>query len=237
MEDTTKERGEKEERTLGREIREEASRSKSAGEESKKPTGCFLSYKHSPVCSFTMTSRMVEMLNKQAVLPLLPGSSEWSLVYSSEKHGFSLSTLIGLSRKRSRMGGVFILSVLEYNTSSTEYERVFGAVFSTSLDYAAAPYGDVHTSLFRFSTRREEEEKSMRVELSLYPACAQEKGFYIMSKTDYLAFGCSNARFGLRLERTLLSGESHEVSTFQNERLSHKNKFMIKQVELWHISP
>lgn len=235
MEDTREERKEGN-KTLEWIVRED--NKKEAGLTEKRPVVAAyrLLYRNAPTCSFSMTSGMAETLAKKVVAQMLPGTAEWTLVYSSEKHGFSLNTLMRQSGQRKEQGGVFILSIMEHASSAGEYERVFGAIFSTKLEYSATPYGDVHTKLFRFSTRRAEGE-DLKTTLHVYQAQPQEKGFYIMTKADYLAFGCSDARFGLRLEKTLLSGESHEVSTFHNDRLSHKNRFLVKQAELWHVQP
>lgn len=186
--------------------------------------------------SFAMTQHMIEKLRIALIDRCLPGANGMSLVYSSEKHGYSLSTLMNYSGQGPATG-YFVLAIMEESTTPTEYERVFGAFFANRLEYRRTSYGNLNTALFRFSTPKKQstlgEYNSL---LRIYSTnTGIEGGFYIMAKKEYIAFGCSNAKFGLVLDKTLRQGESHPVETFNNETLSHQEKFFIKQIELWHV--
>lgn len=196
----------------------------------------YLLHGESDAVSFAMTPHMIEKLRVALIDRCLPGASGLSLIYSTEKHGYSLSTLISCAA-RGPSSGHFVLVIMEDAASSSEYERVFGAFFMNRLEYRRTSYGNTHTTLFRFSTPKKQstlgECNSL---LRVYSTNAElEGGFYIMAKKEYLAFGCSNARFGLVLDKTLRHGESHPVETFNNETLSYQEKFLIKQAELWHV--
>lgn len=196
----------------------------------------FLMHKDECVQSFTLTHYMIQKLKGGIINRFVPGSIGWSLIYSSELHGYSLNTLISYSMKAPSRG-CFVLSVIEDLSTSSEYERVFGAVFFEKLRYENASFGTSDTSLFRFRTPRNQDiSVGPNTLLNVYTAKTEEnRRMYIVSKREYLAFGCGDGRFGLRLERTLLQGESHPVETFGNETLSHRERFNIRRIELWYV--
>jgi len=200
-----------------------------------KNTGEVLLYNGKEACSLVMTRLMLAKLKVSVIETFAPGLSQWDLVYSSELHGFSLNTLMAKSQKEID-NGCFVLSVIEDGGTEEEYERVFGAVLFNRLEYRPGSYGSATTSLFRFKTpRRQNTENEINSILNVYHARTEENRFCIVARREYLAFGCSGGVFGLMLNKTLCGGESHTVDTFRNERLTHKEKFKIKQVELWHI--
>lgn len=196
----------------------------------------YLTYQKEPVQSFTMTYNMIQKLCGGIVDTLAPGASGWSLVYSSELHGYSLNTLVSNAMKGPRRG-CFILSVLEDVCTQSEYERVFGVVFFEPLRYENGSYGTSDTSLFRFRTPRGQDMSTCpNAILNIYNArLIENRRMYIITKKNYLAFGCGNGKFGLLLEKTLLQGQSNEVETFDNEVLSHREKFSVSRIELWHV--
>ncbi|KAI5166473.1 hypothetical protein NEIG_01725 [Nematocida sp. ERTm5] len=198
----------------------------------------YLTYKKEAVRSFTMTYNMIQKLKGGIIDTLAPGASGWSLLYSSELHGYSLNTLIS-SAMAGPARGCFILSIIENVCTSHEYERVFGAVFCEQLKYKNTSYGTQNTSLFRFKTpRRQDMSTCPNAILSIYNTPSkntEDRCMYIMTKKDYLAFGCGDGKFGLQLDRSLLRGESHAVETFSNEVLSHTPRFNVSRVELWHV--
>ncbi|KAI5171218.1 hypothetical protein NEFER03_0620 [Nematocida sp. LUAm3] len=188
-----------------------------------------------PTQTNTMTCYMLKKLKSTLFDTIMPGSLGLSLVYSSEKHGYSLATLIRQAQQGPSRG-YFVLSIIESSTTPKEYERVFGAVFLSQLDYQRDSFGCGNTYLFRFITPKSqntlEEPNSI---LNVYPAANKDSRFYIISKRDYLAFGCSNAKFGLLIDKKLMGGESNSVDTYNNDVLSHEQRFYIKQIELWHM--
>ncbi|KAI5190805.1 hypothetical protein NEMIN01_1207 [Nematocida minor] len=196
----------------------------------------YLMYKEEYVRSFTLTQYMIQKLRGSLINSFVPGAVGWTLLYSSEMHGYSLNTLISQAMKGPSRG-CFILSVIEDLCTQSEYERVFGVVFFEKLRYENSSFGTGDTSLFRFRTPREQNMGAgPNALLNIYSAnTGIEKRMYIMAKREYLAFGCGSGKFGLRLEKTLLQGESNAVETFNNEVLSHREKFNIRQIELWHV--
>ncbi|KAI5159247.1 hypothetical protein NEAUS03_0132 [Nematocida ausubeli] len=198
----------------------------------------YLTYKNEAVRSFTMTQNMIQKLRVGIINTLAPGASGWSLVYSSELHGYSLNTLISNATKGPSRG-CFILSIIENVCTHDEYERVFGAIFCEQLKYKNISYGTQSTALFRFKTPRGQDISSCaNAILQVYNTpCKniEDRCMYIIGKRDYLAFGCGGGKFGLQLDRSLLHGESNKVETFSNEILSHSTRFNISRIELWHV--
>ncbi|OAG29090.1 hypothetical protein NEDG_01229 [Nematocida displodere] len=195
----------------------------------------YLTYKGKEIDSVTMSMTMIRKIKMRLIDSLVPGSSGWSLVYSTDVHGYALSTLMA-NAQQGPSNGCYVLVCLEDGASESEYERVFGAVFTTRMVYKTAPFGTPSTALFVFKTPRDQNPSgSFNTMLNVYSADGDEKGFYIMAKKSYIAFGCSHGRFGLLLNQTMLQGQSHPVDTFKNERLSLKDKFGVRHLELWHV--
>ncbi|KAI5179837.1 hypothetical protein NEOKW01_0300 [Nematocida sp. AWRm80] len=195
----------------------------------------YLVYQGNEIVSHTMNAHMVKKIKLGLLDSFRPEASRWSLVYSSEKHGYLLSTLFSMSASVP-VSGCYLLSIIEEATTKDAYENVFGALFFNRIQCKASAFGTAETTLFRFRTPRKQNTTDCPNSiLTTYSGNSQGNGVYIMAKKDYLAFGCSNAKFGLRLEKSLLQGESHPVITYNNERLSHHEKFNIKQIELWSI--
>lgn len=67
-------------------------------------------------------------------------------------------------------------------------------------------------------------------------AATDKNTYFCNSSPDFLAFGCSNGYYGLLLNSDLQTGESHKVDTFDNEILASSTKFMISEIEVWHLS-
>ncbi|EJW05335.1 hypothetical protein EDEG_04075 [Edhazardia aedis USNM 41457] len=67
-----------------------------------------------------------------------------------------------------------------------------------------------------------------------YPA-TRENACYCYCTVDYIAFGCSDGKFGLMLFDSFSRGESNTVKTFKNEQLSKDSIFTVKRLEVWSI--
>lgn len=201
--------------------------------EGERDLKCFrMQFKGMEYSSHVLNAQMLKKLRLKLFDSLVPSSTRWDLIYSTDIHGYSLKTLMTEAKGRSR--GCFILVLAEEKSTGAEHERVFGSMFNAHLEYKPIPYGDTHTCLFRFRTPKSQDSEAVNTILDVYHS--QDKNrFFIMTKSDYLAFGCGDAKFGLFLDKGMLRGESHPVSTFDNERLSHREKFRIKRLELWNV--
>lgn len=140
----------------------------------------------------------------------------WSLKYSIRDNGRSLNNLI----HHFKVVDTQMVMLIEETNGN-----IFGALFSFSLSYKISRIGDSGTRLFKFDKKNN---------FKWYEPTGINS-IYCHSCSQFLAFGCSDGRYGLVLNKTLVDGESNTVSTFNNEVLSEKNKFVIGKLEVWSL--
>ncbi|ESN90540.1 hypothetical protein HELRODRAFT_166215 [Helobdella robusta] len=157
-----------------------------------------------------LTSGHVGMLTCN--LPALAEGLNWCLMYSTEKHGFSLNTLY---RKLSKTDLAFFLVVLDTN------DNIFGALVVGRLKMSDHFYGSGESYLFTF-----------------YPEFKRFNwtginNFFIKGSHDSLVFGASEGNNGLWLDADLYHGRTQACQTFDNEVLTSSEDFVVKCVEVW----
>ncbi|KAM7261523.1 hypothetical protein ACFE04_008890 [Oxalis oulophora] len=168
--------------------------------------------------SVFVSSDLYEFL--ESSLPNIVKGCQWVLLYSTQKDGISLRTLI---RKSSDLPGPCLLIVGD----------VKGAVFG----------GMIECPLVPTPKRKYQGTNQTFVFTTIYgaPRLFRPTGanrFYHMCTNDLLGLG-GGGDFALRLNEDLLSGSSGACDTFGNLCLAHSSEFELKNVELWgftHIS-
>ncbi|XP_011090546.1 TLD domain-containing protein 2 [Sesamum indicum] len=149
-----------------------------------------------------------------AALPVIVQGRKWMLLYSTWRHGISLSTLY---RRSMLWPGLSLLVVGDRN----------GAVFG----------GLVEAPLRPTNRRRYQGSNSSFVftNTSGHPLIFRPTGmnrYFTLCSTDYLAMG-GGGHFALYLDGELSSGSSSSSETYGNPCLARTEDFDIKEVELW----
>ncbi|XP_006647916.1 nuclear receptor coactivator 7-like [Oryza brachyantha] len=152
--------------------------------------------------------------NLYASFPVLAKGMNWVLLYSTWRHGISLSTLY----RRSMLCPGYSLLVV-----GDKEGAVFGGLVEVPLQPTTAKKYQGSNSCFVFT--------NLHSNPSVYRPTGANNYFTVCS-TDYLALG-GGGHFALYLDSDLLSGSSSSSETFNNMCLSHSPDFAVKDVELW----
>lgn len=147
-------------------------------------------------------------------LPALVQGRKWVLLYSTWRHGISLSTLY---RRSMLWPGLSLLVVGDCK----------GAVFG----------GLVEAPLRPTNNRKYQGTNSSFVftDSPGHPVIFRPTGanhYYTLCSTDFLALG-GGGHFALYLDGDLLNGSSSASETYGNSCLAHTEDFEVKEVELW----
>ncbi|CAI5522376.1 unnamed protein product, partial [Closterium sp. Naga37s-1] len=145
-------------------------------------------------------------------LPAIASGREWVLLYSTFKHGISLSTLY---RRSSMMPGPCLLVVTEDNGT------VFGGFSSQALVASNRRKYQGSSDVFVFTTTAGEP--------TVYKVTAANR-YFILCLNEALSFG-GGGHFALCLQEDLLTGSSGACETFCSPCLSKSEDFKIKHVE------
>uniref|UniRef100_A0A7N0V9L2 Oxidation resistance protein 1 n=1 Tax=Kalanchoe fedtschenkoi TaxID=63787 RepID=A0A7N0V9L2_KALFE len=149
-----------------------------------------------------------------ASLPALVQGRKWVLLYSTWKHGISLSTLY---RKSMLWPGLSLLVVGDHKGA------VFGGLVEAPLRASSSKRFQGSSSSFVFTNA------------SGHPVIYRPTGanrYYTVCALEYLALG-GGGHFALYLDQDLLTGSSGKSETYGNPRLAHTEGFDVKEVELW----
>ncbi|XP_019459667.1 PREDICTED: oxidation resistance protein 1 isoform X2 [Lupinus angustifolius] len=147
-------------------------------------------------------------------LPTLIHGRKWMLLYSTWKHGISLSTLY---RRSMLWPGISLLVVGDRK----------GAVFG----------GLVEAPLIASNKRKYQGTNNSYVftNISGHPVIYRPTGvnrYFTLCTTESLAIG-GGGHFALYLDGDLLNGSSSVSDTYGNPCLAHSQDFDVKEVELW----
>lgn len=142
-------------------------------------------------------------------------AESWNLIYSSTEHGFSLRTMIG-NLSKSKPPFILVCKESDGNT--------FGVFINDKICFKSTLSGKTSTFLFKMENEQ--------VRVFKYSG---NLPYFCLCSPSFIGFGCSEGKFGLLFNSTLLTGSSSRVTTFSNEVLSKKDKFTVKQIEVWNI--
>ncbi|KAL0726335.1 hypothetical protein Bca4012_022428 [Brassica carinata] len=146
-------------------------------------------------------------------LPALVQGRKWVLLYSTWRHGISLSTLY---RKSQLWPGLSLLVVGDKKGS------VFGGLVEAPLKPTDNKYQGTNNT-FVFTDKSDQP--------TIYRSTGANR-FYTLCSKDFLALG-GGGRFALYLDSELLHGSSACSETYGNSCLANSQDFDVKEVELW----
>jgi len=136
----------------------------------------------------------------------------WLMVYGTEQHGFSLSSLY---RNTSKLESATLLLVRDSEM------KVFGAMLPCSIRCKEGYYGTGESFLFKF-------------EPIFKKYCWSEKNdFFINGTTTSLSIGSGDGTFGLWMDDDLHRGKTQRCDTFDNDPLTDSIDFLINAIEIW----
>ncbi|KAK3131991.1 hypothetical protein QOZ80_6AG0514290 [Eleusine coracana subsp. coracana] len=147
-------------------------------------------------------------------LPVLVQGKSWMLVYSTWRHGISLSTLY---RRSMLCAGPSLLVVGDRRGA------VFGGLVMAPLQPIIKKKYQGTNDCFVFTN------------VDGCPVICRPTGannYFTFCAPEYLAMG-GGGHFALYLDEDLLNGSSSTSETFNNPCLSHTEDFKVKDVELW----
>lgn len=149
-----------------------------------------------------------------ASLPAVVRGRKWLLLYSTWRHGISLSTLY----RRSMLWPGLSLLVVGDNKGA-----VFGGLVEAPLRATNKRKYQGTNSTFVFT------------DTPGHPAIFRPTGanrYFTLCSTEFLAIG-GGGHFALYLDGDLLNGSSSVSETYGNPCLAHSEDFEVKEVELW----
>ncbi|KAJ6775040.1 TLD-DOMAIN NUCLEOLAR PROTEIN [Salix purpurea] len=146
-------------------------------------------------------------------LPALVQGRKWLLLYSTWRHGISLSTLY---RRSMLWPGPCLLAVGDRKGA------VFGGLVEAPLRPTNKKYQGSNSTFVFTNTPG-------------YPVIFHPTGanrYFTLCSTAFLAIG-GGGHFALYLDSDLLNGSSSVSETYGNPCLAHSEAFEVKEVELW----
>lgn len=149
-----------------------------------------------------------------AALPVLSQGKKWVLLYSTWRHGISLSTLY---RRSSLCSGLSLLVVGDTKGA------VFGGLVEAPLRPSTKKRYQGSNNTFVFTN-------AAGPPVIFRPTGANR--YFTLCSTEYLALG-GGSHFALYLDSDLLNGSSLASETYGNSCLSHTQEFGVKEIELW----
>ncbi|XP_003379698.1 putative LysM domain protein [Trichinella spiralis] len=171
-----------------------------------------------PLPSGCQESRLLKVPLIRRLMEFLPARAQgypWVLVYSSELHGFALSTLY---RHMAMFKDCMSPSLLVIRDTD---EHTFGCVVNCLLAISDHFYGTGESLLFtdypQFEVYR----------------WTGANNYIVKGSGESLAFGAGNGVNGLWLDSDLYHGRTEPCDTFDNRPLTQSTDFVISGVEAW----
>jgi len=144
-------------------------------------------------------------------LPRRYTTTDWNLLYSPQKHGYSINTFYSKLKDK----GPTILMIRDTN------QFVFGAFLSESWKSDnQGYYGTGETFLFK-----------LKPDFAVYK-WSQLNSYFILSSLQSLSVG-GGGTYGLWIDKDFLDGSSSDCSTFLNPVISSTSLFKISTLEVW----
>ncbi|KZS87655.1 TLD-domain-containing protein [Sistotremastrum niveocremeum HHB9708] len=163
-------------------------------------------------------------------LPALPRlANKWTLLYSLDQHGISLSTFY--ERCSQNEGGVLLVI-------KDADEDIFGAWVGEGLrESAGRYYGSGESFLWKRKSASSDDA------LAVY-RWTGKNDYVALCDTDYVSFGGGDGHYGLYLSSSLIEGSSARCPTFDNDILcsgrprdGYTTNFECVGIEVWAVSP
>ncbi|XP_040543848.1 TLD domain-containing protein 2 isoform X1 [Gallus gallus] len=148
-------------------------------------------------------------------LPTRLRQQPWSLLYCTARDGFSLRTLY---RCTSQLSSPALLLIRDTEA------QAFGAFSTSPIHVSSGFYGTGETFLFSFSP-----------ELKVFRWTGRNN-FFLKGDVDMLMVGAGSGKFGLWLDGDLHHGGSCPCETFNNESLSPRGEFCVRDLEVWGLA-
>uniref|UniRef100_A0A915JZJ3 Oxidation resistance protein 1 n=1 Tax=Romanomermis culicivorax TaxID=13658 RepID=A0A915JZJ3_ROMCU len=172
-----------------------------------------------------LTEDMIRQLSLH--LPARAQGYSWILAYSTEQHGFGLSTLY---RNMSLFNDLSptLLVIRDKN------QKIFGAIVSCPLKLSDAFYGSGESLLFTFVTADDQIgaaavsasspfQTNPKLTIFHWTGCNR---FVAKGDKDGLALGSGQGSFGIFLDDDLNRGRTRHCETFNNRPLTDENFFV-----------
>ncbi|KAL0095309.1 TLD-domain-containing protein [Phycomyces blakesleeanus] len=169
-----------------------------------------------------MTSEIAEQLR-----PYLPRryrlAPQWSLLYSLDQHGISLTTLYRLVKSNK---GPCIITIKDAD------DQIFGAFLNETLTCGTSYYGTGECFLWKTTRQDSTQTAHISPKIKVFPWTGKNE-YMILSENDFIAIGGGDGKFGLWLNADLEKGHSEQCPTFDNECLSPSPEFECIELEIW----
>jgi len=137
---------------------------------------------------------------------------DWTLLYSTEKHGISLNTMYSRVHEKGPL-----VVVVEDSKG-----HVFGGYASEYFRPSQRYYGTGESFLFR-----------LHPQLDVYP-WPNTNNFFIFSSDHFISMGGGDAgKYGLYLDADFAKGTSGYCNTFHNQPLASSEFFECALMEIW----
>ncbi|XP_027190809.1 uncharacterized protein [Cicer arietinum] len=149
-----------------------------------------------------------------ASLPPLMQGRKWMLLYSTWRHGISLSTLY---RRSVLWPGLSLLVV------GDKRGAVFGSLVETPLRPSNKRKYQGTNNTYVFT--------NVSGQPIIYRPTGENR-YFTLCNTDYIAIG-GGGHFALYIDGDLLNGSSSVSETYKNPCLANSQEFEVKEVELW----
>lgn len=153
-------------------------------------------------------------------LPKYYRNSNWTCLFQTRIHGYSLSTLFSKTNKKSPL-------ILFIKTTRNE---VLGAFIYNELKIADKYYGNYETFVFHFQPNMEFFHWDIRKPKS--------NRYFILSNLDSISFGASSEKgegSAIFIRKDLNTGFSEQCDTYSSPQLTSTKKFTIEDLEIWDI--
>jgi hypothetical protein len=172
----------------------------------------------------TVLSKHITLRLREAFDDKYKYAGRWELLFSTYEHGRSYQMMLKSVERRT---WPFVL------VCETADGDLLGAFFEDRLEIRRHAYGKCSTFLFCTGMNRQK-EKMAPDDVMIFHTTSNNN-INILCTPDFLAFGCSDGQFGLLINRSLQDGETHSVTTFENDPLASKERFEISHLEIWSI--
>lgn len=167
-----------------------------------------------PYKSEILTENLIKNI-RLYLSPSLQIKNNWKLNFSIKENGRSFKNMIFMVKNKKPS----ILFLEEPNGNK------IGVFFNYGLSHKLNKIGNYETSLFRLTKDNK----------FFWYNTTNLNNIYCFSCPEFLAFGCSEGKYGLLINQNMINGESNSVKTFSNEILSEEKYFQISKLEIWNI--